>query len=472
MDAESDPELSDYFLTTRHVAAVYSSKQHIFLGRKGSGKSSIFSQMPRLAGEYRPGTRILQLSPDAYAWKALKAYTEQGIGSEHAHTNAWKFTIALELGLFLLDIDQGWSFDARRGLAKFRKFVGAEFGRNTNGSLKETTGVLKSLQSFNLGAFGFSLGASRKDIPSSELTPDVTNAIFYALHESLQEAPLIVSLDRLDDAWDGSNDSKSLLVGLLKATKEINDGYRGRRGAQPALRIVSFLRTDIYDSLSFDDKDKHRPFEQQITWNETSLRDLLSKRLPAGVNVDDLFEEGLMRGSVKPFDHMLKRTFLRPREILQFANLCLDSGSPDSFEITKQNIRDAESRFSSWKVEDLKQEYAKSEPSLPDLVEALRQQVHRYESLDELSSALKARNSELINFLGERSALQILFDASVIGIRVSGAGATRFKATSPELALPESGVVYVHQGLYKGLNLTETRRPRNDDIDADEPTMF
>src|SRR5699024_2401718 len=201
---------------------------------------------------------------------------------------------------------------------------------------------------------------------------------------------------------------------------------------------------------------------------EDSLRDLLSKRLPEGIEVDDLFEEGLMRGSVKPFDHILKRTFLRPREVLQFVNLCISTSDPNDFEISKENVREAENRFSSWKVDDLKQEYAKSEPSLPALVEALRQQVHRYDSLDEIIAALRARDNTLIDSLGERTALQILFDASVIGIRVSGAGATKFKATSPALALPASGVVYVHQGLNKGLNITETRRSRFDEAEDTE----
>src|SRR5699024_74695 len=170
---------------------------------------------------------------------------------------------------------------------------------------------------------------------------------------------------------------------------------------------------------------------------EDSLRDLLSKRLPEGIEVDDLFEEGLMRGSVKPFDHILKRTFLRPREVLQFVNLCISTSDPNDFEISKENVREAENRFSSWKVDDLKQEYAKSEPSLPALVEALRQQVHRYDSLDEIIAALRARDNTLIDSLGERTALQILFDASVIGIRVSeiGRASCRERVESSVLAV-------------------------------------
>lgn len=54
--------------------------------------------------------------------------------------------------------------------------------------------------------------------------------------------------------------------------------------------------------------------------------------------------------------------------------------------------------------------------------------------------------------------METLFEYSVIGVRLGDAGSTRFKAEDSELVLPRSGAVYVHQSLYKGLNIRETRR--------------
>jgi hypothetical protein len=59
--------------------------------------------------------------------------------------------------------------------------------------------------------------------------------------------------------------------------------------------------------------------------------------------------------------------------------------------------------------------------------------------------------------------LEVLFDASVIGIRLRGAGSSRFKSEDPQLTLPAEGVVYVHQSLYKGLNIVEARRPADEE---------
>jgi hypothetical protein len=345
------------------------------------------------------------------------------------------------------------------------------FGAFKPKELNSASSVLKGLDSFNLGAFGFTAGATWKGESKQPLTPQLLDIFLEYLKAPLGEQKVIVELDRLDDAWDGTEEAKSLLVGLLKAAKELNDAFR--RAGAGGLRIVIFLRTDIYDVLRFDDKDKHRPYEEQISWEASDLRALVTRRLPGDVTVDELFEDGKMRGSILPFDHILKRTFLRPREVLQFMDQCLRKAHPKTTQILKENVRESEAMFSTWKVEDLKQEFLKAIPEFDPLVEALRQQVHRYDRFSELEGILKDRAPGVVGKVGTRRALEILFDTSVIGIRIAGAGSTRFKSTEPSLTLPTSGVLYVHQSLYKGLNITETRKPLQDDVAAaDEDQQF
>jgi hypothetical protein len=75
----------------------------------------------------------------------------------------------------------------------------------------------------------------------------------------------VVALDKLDDSWDGSARARELLIGLLKTAKEINDRY-GLEGPKKGLGVIVFLRTDIYEGLRFDDKDKHGAVEEHIIW--------------------------------------------------------------------------------------------------------------------------------------------------------------------------------------------------------------
>jgi hypothetical protein len=370
-------------------------------------------------------------------------------------------TLAIAAAGALIGADRDWSPAARDAVDRLRQFVTENFGGELQPNFLATaTKVVKGLKAFNLSAFGFGLGFDRDVDTGQPITPAVFEALIETLSVAIREQPLLLELDRLDDSWDGSDEAAQLLIGLLKAAKDINDRFATEAAR---LRVLVFLRSDIYDSLRFDDKDKHRPLEEHILWDLETLRQMLSKRLPEEIDADDLFEPGEMRGSIKPFNYVVKRTFLRPREILQFVDLALGEADRSATEILKDTIRDAEPLYSRWKVDDLRQEFAKVYPEFGDLLEALRQEVHRYESIDELTVVLEKKAPHAVERIGTRRAVEVLFDASVIGIRLRASGSARFKSEDPQLALPSEGVVYVHQSLYKGLNIVEARRPTDDE---------
>lgn len=458
VDAESDVRLSEYFVTTPYVRYALAGRRTLFLGRKGSGKSGLFSQLPRLAQNSDvESISVAQLTPDQYAWVALKEYREQGLMAEQAHTNAWKLTLAVEICGALLSVEKAWSPDARAALDAAAKFLGDNFGTISPGLVATATSIVKGLKAFNFSAFGFGVGFNR-DTPSEQtLTPAVAEELLRLASVALAEHRLVIGLDRLDDSWDGSDEARSLLVGLVKASKELNDEY-GATAVDHGLRIDVFLRADIYESLRFDDKDKHRPLEENIIWTPELLKEMVERRLPLGVRVDELFEPGEMRGSIAPFNYLVKRTFLRPREVLQFLEECVRQAGDDETVIMKDDIRSAEERYSGWKVSDLKQEYSKVFPHFDRLLECFRQEVHRYDSLDHLDALLKRKVPDLVAEYGSRVLMETLFECSVIGVRLADAGSTRYKSEDISLVLPAAGSVYVHQSLHKGLSIRETRK--------------
>jgi len=129
LDADADHKLADYFVTTEHAKVALSGRRTLFLGRKGSGKTALFLQLPRLYGESGRRLGVIQVTPDQYAWAALKEYKEQGILAEQAHTNAWRLTLGIEVAANLLaaeDID--WSLPAEGALDKLRKFMSDNYG--------------------------------------------------------------------------------------------------------------------------------------------------------------------------------------------------------------------------------------------------------------------------------------------------------------------------------------------------------
>ncbi len=90
-EAEQDARLHEYFLRTGYYRNALEGRKTLIIGRKGSGKSAIFILMQRELGN--AGKLVIPITPDQYAWTALKDYREKGILPEHAHTNSWKLTL-------------------------------------------------------------------------------------------------------------------------------------------------------------------------------------------------------------------------------------------------------------------------------------------------------------------------------------------------------------------------------------------
>lgn len=130
VDAEADRRLAEYFISTPQVDAALSFRSAHFLGRKGTGKSAIFMQLPRLATDrYGKEASVSLMTPDQYAWGALREYEEQGLLPEQAHTNAWKFTIAVDAAAALLEVPpENLKENSLEAFKCIRSFVTSNFG--------------------------------------------------------------------------------------------------------------------------------------------------------------------------------------------------------------------------------------------------------------------------------------------------------------------------------------------------------
>lgn len=470
-DAESDDRLGEYFVSTGYVLEALNGDKTIFLGRKGAGKTALFRQLPDLyRAEGRAELITISMSPDQYAWGALKEYREQGILAEQAHTNAWKLTLAITIASELTTQNRAWGEPAREAIKTLSQFLRENYGDGAIDLKNAATKLLTGLKSFNLSAFGFGLGFAREEAEQRLLTPAVIDRLLELVEACVRDVGAVVLLDRLDESWDGSDDSKTLLIGLLRASKDLNTKLKfdGRLG----LRVIAFLRADIYPLLRFDDKDKHRALEYWISWTPEELERMVAARLPGGASVADILDPGQMRQSTPPFSYVVQRTFLRPREVIQYLTEAKNRGAQTATFISKDNIKDAEATYSRWKVEDLKQEFSKAIPDFADCIEALRQGVHRYDSLAELEDYLAQRKPQLAKNRGPRWIVDQLFDSSAIGVRPKKSGTIKYKNEDTDLELPLEGALYVHPGLRLGLNVTEKRAGAEDDQEESTEPLF
>ena len=95
------------------------------------------------------------------------------------------------------------------------------------------------------------------------------------LKAQVVETPVTVLLDRLDDAWHGTDDSLHLIGGAVRATRDIAIAWD-----QPSPSpVITFLRTDLWERLSFNDKNKMSQDIIYLDWTPEQLGDVVDLRI-------------------------------------------------------------------------------------------------------------------------------------------------------------------------------------------------
>jgi hypothetical protein len=174
-----------------------------------------------------------------------------------------------------------------------------------------------------------------------------------------------------------------------------------------------------------------------------------------------------MRQQRAPFDYIMLRTMLRPRDFIKLFQLVKgnmlerknnpfedDAISEDKLEC--QSIYNSEPAHSEWLLEELRDEWRAQYPRINDLFSAIQNHGRTNFTGDDLAHALKGVGVDASP--GERIGyLRFLYDNSIIGFRVGKSQQWRFKCFLKTQGFLESELYKVHDGLHRGLNLTESR---------------
>lgn len=185
---------------------------------------------------------------------------------------------------------------------------------------------------------------------SSELLRKQKELIKLIKEESLDEKQMriIISIDDLDKSWLSSSQIRyDFINALMDAFKELFD--------IKSVKILISIRTDIImgiyrDNLRQEEKDKSLIIP--IDWNITEIRKILDYRIDhlikhqyAGkeaVTFSDIFNFEVNGQNVDEF--ILSRTMLRPRDAIDFINLCLAEANGDTY-LSEDLVLTAEEKF-------------------------------------------------------------------------------------------------------------------------------
>ncbi|MFH8993037.1 P-loop ATPase, Sll1717 family [Streptomyces sp. NPDC017940] len=483
-DAERDVTdglLREGFLPTAAFRAALSGRKMLIIGRKGSGKSAI---CVRLLEDGAHAGGALLITPDDAAGDEIRRFELQGLAGDTAKSLIWRYVFAVHAARHLVAHARGAHGrrepDSVKALRRFLKQNDEEAAETAGGAAlsggrlgDRLTQSARGLQtSLSLEAFG--VRAAMDLVPSGsegaraarqlELVEHGVARAFADLGCARAHAPLLLLIDQLEQVWSAEADSNSMVVGLLLAAKHVAGAY-GR-----ALRCLLFLRSDIYDSLSFGEGDKFRGDEVRIAWTEPALRELARTRAAASVGdalgggpLDDtrLWQElfpPTVAGEPTPA-YLFARSLPRPRDAIQFLNLCRDTAADNGHSrVEESDVLQATWQFSEWKLKDLVQEYLIAHPFLERLYPLFQNTGYTVtrgvlgNRLDEAAPTLRRLFPAYAESLDLTGVVDTLFAVGFLGVRrgndvVYGGGG--------ELPVqPHEGEFHVHPCFREALGAT------------------
>lgn len=187
-----------------------------------------------------------------------------------------------------------------------------------------------------------------------------------------------ILIDGLDERWVDVSIRFRLIRSLIESLKSF------RRITN--LKILVALRSDILErvvqetgDLTFQ-REKFEDFFVRLKWSKVQLKEFVDKRIgltfrrqysaAAPVQFEDLFQHRV--GQVDPFDYIIDRTLMRPRDVLTFVNACLEQAEGQTI-VTASLIRRAEGEYSRIRRQALEYEWQSAFPQLSRLLDYLKQ---------------------------------------------------------------------------------------------------
>lgn len=455
LDAESDTKLADYFVETGASRSIARGKQ-LVLGRKGTGKTALFVHLKdKLASQ----STVVDLDLNEYLFSTHRALRESGVSESSSYTSAWKLLIyTAALG----SVSDVLTTGEKSQFARIVNDLQLADNRGRFAKIADWLRRVKHVELPNIGGFG-SLGSFElEDTTNTFLGAEFIDSVIELEQLALavmEREPIVVLIDQIDEVWDGSEESKNFIVGALKAMRFINL----RPSAGDSANVIVFLRTDLWDQVVFNDRNKISQDIEHLNWDDEALIEVVEARIASspgweGRSWFDVFFAGEMRQRASSKTYVLKRTMGRPRDIVAYTTFALEEAvRQEHNQILAEDIYASEARYSSHIVDELKDEMASALSQLPRALAIFKSIGRR--NFDWLTWFEQA-SSQGFDEAEAREMLTRLFEASVVGVfEVGGGGGgsrSRYRYQDSYLHPIEDRLMQVHLAVAKELGLKDS----------------
>ncbi|WP_238007186.1 hypothetical protein KZZ52_37490 [Dactylosporangium sp. AC04546] len=433
-DAESDVGgaglLRAGFMRTAAYNMVMRGRKQLVIGRKGAGKSAICVMLADDAAK-----RASIVTPDEISADEIRQFELQGLTRQTAKQLIWRYVLAVQIAKLVLHHARTAHGKTAASVSQLRKFLleNGELNDDPRWHERFWKTIQQLRSSLSLEAFGIkaNLELGKGTAPSEgirvsqqlDIVEDWLGRAIEDLACPTGHGPFLVVVDQLEKVWSNDVNSDDMVVGLLTASKHVSSRFRN-------IRCVVCIRSDIYDALQFPERDKFRGDEMRIEWSAEALADMLAVRAEASVGSSgadlrlfgDYFVETVDGRPTATY--LIERTLMRPRDLIQFANLCRDTTAKNGRNhVTAQDIVEAERQYSVWKVQDLANEYLINYPFLTDLFVLFQNSgyVVDRDAFDQrlatLAGTLRSRHPRFAEVFTPRGVVSVLYGIGFLGVR-------------------------------------------------------
>lgn len=456
---------SEYFFHFDDVAMIESGKRSYVIGRKGTGKTAIAEHLHRDT-RFNKFSRLLSFKN--FPFNSLYKHADHQYNRPNQYISIWTYVIYHYICSMLsenqrvasraeFDMKKSFSFDIKDALA---------------GAVKKITD-----RSYNLNMLGFEAGLSSGSQDGEFDFNKANSALREFIRNIIDDSEYFIVFDELDEDYrdilnpDRREGYFELLISLFKAVQNIRADFSSLNAN---LRVVIFLRDDIFDLCRDVDKNKWLDRAVVLRWNESQLRNLVSFRLSqaariAGeqVSLTDAWNRafavsktryGTSGGKVSDtFKYMTKRTFLRPRDVISYIRECARTAiADDAVRITNEHIKEAAIAHSSHMRREIIDEMFPLMEDISEVLEVLskiRKQVFsRKEFNDRYREYQNGLGAAQRSKLTETQVLNLLHHFNVIGSITSG-GLHTFAYNSDVKVLNHDETLCVHSAMLRSLSI-------------------
>ena len=460
---EAKQEDTKYFYFVNEAKEIISGQKNIVIGRKGEGKTAIAQY---IYNHNKHDMFTEKMTFKNFPFNIIYKLSDSNFTKPNQYISIWKYLIYTTICKKMI-ANENINTDIKKQLLKVFPTEDKE------------SRLSKLIEKYTLKDFGFQILNSGINVSGDKKKEEISwievvDILEYTILEHIDNSKYYVIFDELDEDYKNFRDEEEkinyfdMITGLFKAAQDVRTLFDNKN-----INIfpIIFLRTDIYNLITYSDKNKWSDSIINIVWTPNKLKELIKYRLNVLFGTKSLsFDECWIRmfgtgeigyGSRKmkqmsSFDYILRSTQNRPRDFIKYFQEGAKQALNKNYLIIKPElVREVDNEFS---------EYMKNE-----IIDEIYVVLPEYEEIFSILSLIRKQTFNPSEFVkkyeqmvkdgvipvdrGAEKVLKLLFDFSVVGNDPSIKHQIIFKYQKESAKFNFKENIIVHRGLYKALQI-------------------